>query len=339
MHGRCLQHPVPEATPAVTLTWAPLPFPASRAHRGGVDVDQVAVELYGLALEEFTAARNQAAKTARDHGDARGSAAIKVLRKPTLAAWLANQLVRADPDGINDLTELGEKLRAAHLAADGARLRQLTDQRHRLVRGLVKTARDHAASRGHAVSGPVAERLSETLDAALVDPGAAQLLRSGQLTSALRHVGFGVVDETGEPAQLAPIAPRIVRRTLAPKTPAKPSGKRAAKRRADAGDQTLQRRRAELQAHADELQAAHDAAEAARAAAESELDAQQHLLADLAQTIERLTEELDHARRQLRTAERDTARLERRLAIATRDATGAQRRLEAGRQRLANLDR
>jgi hypothetical protein len=303
-----------------------------------VNLDQVAVELYGLAPDEFTAARNQIAKTAKDHGDAPGSVAITALRKPTLAAWLANQLVRTDPDGINDLTELGEQLRAAHLAADGARLRQLTERRHRLVRDLVKTARDHAATLGHTVSGPVAERLSETLDAALVDPGAAQLLRTGQLTSALRHVGFGVVDETGEPAKLAPIAPRIVRRAPAPKTPAKPAGKQAAKRRADAGDQPPQRRRAELQTRADELQAAYDEADAARAGAESELDAQQHLLADLAQTIERLTEELDHARRRLRAAQRDTSRLERRVAIATRDATGAQRRLQAGRQRLANLD-
>jgi hypothetical protein len=53
---------------------------------------------------------------------------------------------------------------------------------------------------GRTVTAAVAERLAETLDAALVDPGAAQLLRGGRLTSALRHVGFGVVDETGQPA-------------------------------------------------------------------------------------------------------------------------------------------
>jgi hypothetical protein len=47
----------------------------------------------------------------------------------------------------------------------------------------------------------VADRVTETLDAALVDPGTAQLLRTGRLTSALRHVGFGVVDESGESAQ------------------------------------------------------------------------------------------------------------------------------------------
>jgi hypothetical protein len=305
-----------------------------------MDVDQVAVQLYGLALDEFTAARNAAAKAAKDAGDTRAGTAIKALRKPTLAAWLANQLVRAAPDGIHDLTELGEQLRGAHLAADGARLRHLTEYRHRLVRDLVTTARDHAAVRGQAVSGPVAERLAETLDAALVDPGAAQLLRTGQLTSALRHVGFGVVDETGEPARLAPVAPRIVRRTPARKTSPKPAKKQpeARPKRADTAQDTLRRRRAELQARAGELQLAYDEAEADRADAESKLDAHQQHLADLEQTIQRLTDELEHARRQLRAARRDTRRLERRLTIADRDATGARRRLEAGRQRLANVD-
>ena len=76
-----------------------------------MDVDAAAVELYGLAPEQFTAARNAAAKAAKDGGDVRAGEAIKTLRKPTLAAWPANQLVRADPDGVNDLTELGEQLR------------------------------------------------------------------------------------------------------------------------------------------------------------------------------------------------------------------------------------
>ncbi|WP_132195497.1 MULTISPECIES: hypothetical protein [Kribbella] len=157
-----------------------------------VDIDSVAVELYGLTPDEFTAARNQLAKAASGGSTA---AAIKALRKPTLAAWLANLLVRADPDGINALTELGEELRAAHLSADGARLRALTPKRHDLVKGFVASARAEAQKLDRATTPAVADRLTETLDAALIDPGAAQLLRSGQLTSALRHVGFGVVDE------------------------------------------------------------------------------------------------------------------------------------------------
>ena len=145
------------------------------SHCEEVDIDAVAVELYGLTPDEFTAARNQLAKTIGGPT----AAAIKALRRPTLAAWLANLLVQ--------------------------------------------TARAEAKTLGRSVTPTVADRLTETLDAALIDPGAEQLLRSGQLTSALRHVGFGVVDETGSPAQLAPIKPRTVRNTPANKPIKKPA--------------------------------------------------------------------------------------------------------------------
>ena len=193
-----------------------------------MEVDAAVVELYGLPPEQFVAARNRLAKAVRDRGDEAAAAAIGALRKPTVAAWLANQLVRADPDGIHALTELGERLRQAYLTADSASRRELTRRRHVLVGDLVQAASRRAAG-GRRVTGQTAERLTETLDAALVDPGAAQLLRTGQLTSALRHVGFGVVDENGDPARLAPIRPRVVRRAPPPaKAPAPRPAKRAA---------------------------------------------------------------------------------------------------------------
>lgn len=168
-----------------------------------METDAAIVELYGLMPEQFIGVRNQLAKAARDAGDQQTATAVAALRKPTVSAWLANQLVRTDPDGIHALTQLGEQLRETYLSSDSTRRRELTRQRHDLVRNLVRVARDQAAG-GRRVTPQTTERLTETLDAALVDPAAAQLLRSGQLTSALRHVGFGVVDENGDPVQLAP---------------------------------------------------------------------------------------------------------------------------------------
>jgi hypothetical protein len=57
-----------------------------------VDVDAAALELHGLTPDELTAARNAMAKATKD-GEA---AAIKAPRKPTLATWLANLLVRTE---------------------------------------------------------------------------------------------------------------------------------------------------------------------------------------------------------------------------------------------------
>jgi hypothetical protein len=302
-------------------------------HCEQVDRDAAAVELYGLTPDEFTASRNQLAKSAKSSGATAASTAIMALRKPTLAAWLANLLVRTDPDGVNELTELGDELRAAHLSADGARLRELTPRRHDLVQALVRTARARANDRDRAISDSVADRLTETLDAALIDPGAAQLLRSGQLTSALRHVGFGVVDETGAPAKLAPMKPRTVRRA-----PAKAPVKRPARPQRLTVDPALERRRTELRARAEEAEADYTEAEAERAEAEGLLDANQHQVTDLLATIERLTEELEQARQQVRAAQRQTSRLERGLDRAARTAAIAQRRRDAQQQRLANLD-
>jgi hypothetical protein len=290
-----------------------------------VDLDAVAVELYGLTPDEFTAARNQLAKTV---GGQTG-AAIKALRKPTLAAWLANLLVRTDPDGVNALTELGEQLRAAHLSADGATLRSLTPKRHALVKELVASDRAEAGRLGRSIAPAVVDRLTETLDAALIDPGAAQLLRTGQLTSALRHVGFGVVDEAGEPAKLAPMKPRAVRKAPVKKT---------TKAQQSGAERALQRRRAELQTHADEVEQEFQQAEKERAEAESVLDAHQHHVTDLQATIDRLSEELDQARQQLKTTQRETARLERALDRATRAAALTRRRRDAQLERLAAFD-
>jgi hypothetical protein len=282
------------------------------------------MHLYGLDPGEIVAARNELAKGTADRGIAE---AIKAMRKPTLPAALANRLVRAVPDRVDRLTQLGEDLRQAHRAGAGDRLRELTPQRRELVRELVQTARRLSTDAGHPMTEAVAERLTETLDAALVDPGAAAMLRTGCLTSALRHVGFGVVDESGEPARIPPL-----KTAPAPSRPAKKPA--AAAGRQKARDRLDERRRQELQERLDEMIAEHAAAEAARIAAESELDSHEHHLSDLEATIARLTEELENARATVKQLRSDTGRLERALARATRDAVGAAKRMEAARHRL-----
>jgi hypothetical protein len=305
-----------------------------------VEIDAAIVELYGLAPEQFVAARNQLAKVVRDRGDEAAAAAIGALRKPTIAAWLANQLVRASPDGIHALTELGEQLRQTYLTADSARRRELTRQRHDLVRHLVHAASQRAAG-GRRVTAQTAERLTETLDAALVDPGAAQLLRTGQLTSALRHVGFGVVDENGDPAQLAPIRPRVVRRSQpAPRTPApKPATRAAAPTVGRAKvDRTLAQRRAAQQKRLGVAEADYAAAETERDQAERVLDAHQHRLADLQADLDRLNDQLEQTRQTLRDARKQLPRLQRAFHLAARNAAAIRKRRDTEQRRLNALD-
>jgi hypothetical protein len=101
-----------------------------------MELDPV-LELYGLPPEQFAADRNQLAKTLRDAGDIRGSESVRAQRKPTIAAWLANRLVRAVPDQIAELTEFGDDLREAHHFGHRSQLKLLAPRRHELVNRLV----------------------------------------------------------------------------------------------------------------------------------------------------------------------------------------------------------
>jgi hypothetical protein len=211
----------------------------------------------------------------------------------------------------------------------------------------VKIARDRAAG-GRRITAQTAERLTETLDAALVDPGAAQLLRTGQLTSALWHVGFGVVDESGDPAKLAPIRPRVVRRTQpaprkaaarkATKSTARGAGRAAPVTRQPEVDARLELR-AKQQKRATEAEADYIAAATERDQAEQLLDAHQHRLANLEADLIRLNDKLEQTRQTLRDARKQLPRLRRVYAQATRNATAVQKRRDTEQQRLTALER
>jgi hypothetical protein len=288
-----------------------------------MDLDEIVDELYGLPPEEFTAARNTAAKQAKSDGDAELSDQVKALAKPTVAAWLANQLARERADELESLALLGEQMREATASMDGARLRELTPRRHSEVDALVK---DAGKLSGRKVSADVAQKLRETLDAALVDPAAAQAVRSGQLTSALRHVGFGVVDESGEPSNVFQLAPRRSRRTA--------QQKKAAKKAEPKKDD---KRIKEAEKAAAEAEAVLDAAEARVDDLKSNLAELTEQVTQAQDDIERLTAELEEAKQTLERSRKDRKQVEAGLKTAEREARIADRRSQTAAEALAQL--
>lgn len=162
-------------------------------------------QLYRLPPEEFTAARDKAAKAA---GDAGAAKELKALRRPSDAAWLVNRLVQEQPDLVEQLLELGPALAAAQAEGDGDELRALGAQRRALLDAVVSTAVDLA---GRPVSSVVRDEVSATLEAGLSATAAAEAVRSGRLVRALSYAGFGGVDLYGAVAFSAtrpPAAPR-----------------------------------------------------------------------------------------------------------------------------------
>ncbi len=290
-----------------------------------MDLDEIVDGLYGLPPEEFTAARNTAAKQARSDGDAELSDKVKALAKPTVAAWLANQLARDRADELESLALLGEQMREATASMDGALLRELTPRRHSEVDALVK---DAAKLSGRKISADVAQKLRETLDAALIDPAAAHAVRSGQLTSALRHVGFGVVDESGEPSNVFQLAPRRSLRAADQKA------RKAAKKAEPARDE---KRVKEAEKAAAEAEAVLDAAEARVDDVKTNLVELTERITQAQDDIERLTAELEEAKQTLERSRKDRKQVESDLKAAEREARIADRRSQTAADALARL--
>src|SRR5437762_2833178 len=103
-----------------------------------VDVDEAAERLYALAPEDFTASRDDLAKQA----DGASRKAVKGLRKPTVAAYVVNLLVRERAGDIDALLDLGEAMRTA--MSSGGDLRGLAEERRGLVADLVAAAAEVA---------------------------------------------------------------------------------------------------------------------------------------------------------------------------------------------------
>jgi hypothetical protein len=158
-----------------------------------MDLDTIADELYGLPLADFTATRNERVKQARAAGDRALAQQIQSLRKPTLAAWLLNQLVRSSTEETQLLLDLGRELRDVLADVEGDELRALTRQRYQLVSALVEQTRSLGLARGTRVTDDVAQAVRTTLEATLADESSADALAGGRLTDSLElSSGFSV---------------------------------------------------------------------------------------------------------------------------------------------------
>lgn len=178
-------------------------------------VEAVADRLYVLRPGEFTGARAEAVAAARAEGDRALARAVSALRRPTVAAWAANLLVRDQPEQADALLRLGEDMRQAQQGLAGARLRELTRQRRQVVGALARQAVRLSADAGQRIGAEAQRQVEETLHAVLADPDAAQRWAAGRLDRPLRAPsGFaaatGAADGAGDDAgdDAAPAAGR-----------------------------------------------------------------------------------------------------------------------------------
>jgi hypothetical protein len=258
-------------------------------------------DLYGLALDRFVPERTALARSLRAQGRGTEAATVASLRKPSVAAWAVNQLVRTQRRAVQDLFAAGDALRAAQadVLAGHRERRVVADARERqrsMADRLLDAARGLLTSDGHELSSAVIDRVAETLEAAALDEHAREQVRAGRLQRELRHVGLGVIATPQPPRRAAKSTTRSSEPGSAPtsRSAARESAQRAAARKAASVAEARAARRAERAAR--DLEAAKER----HARAARDLDDAGERLASARQEARAATEALRRARSDLK---------------------------------------
>jgi len=148
------------------------------------DLDDLTDELYAVPPALFVDARTAVVAAARAAGDTATAARLAKLRKPTVTAWLANRLVRTEPDLVAGVLALGPALRDATVAGDREALRDLARHRQVLLRDLVGAARSLAQDAGQTFTATTQREVESTFTAAAA-------LATARLAAPLSSVGLG----------------------------------------------------------------------------------------------------------------------------------------------------
>ena len=273
-----------------------------------MDLDEALTSLYSSSREEFLPTRADLVKQARAAGDRELATTIAAARKPTVAAWLLNQVSREYPDDLDTLADLGEALRGAHqeLAAD--RLRALSQQRNQLLRTLDDRALRIARRATMSVTAAISEALREAFTAALLNPDVLATLRAGRLPAvpgADASTGWPTWD--GIPA-------------TAPEKPARPP--KSTKDESEARRKAAEERRAARRAEASEQA---ELAETTRAEAETALTEARQRVEDADTELVAARNRVEQARFEQRSAKQAALTAQHEFEAAERNARAAQR--------------
>src|SRR5918996_2696403 len=177
--------------------------------------------LFALPPEEFTAARDELAKSLEERQAAKE---VKALRRPTTAAWAVNQTVRRHPDALERLLAAGREVRLAQRrAASGLSaptFGKAIAQRRRLVIELTDLATAILEEAGRPAE-PQTRAIANTFEAAAADEAAAEAVAAGRLSKELtppagfeglggvEGLGGGGVDQAAEGERPGPAGARL----------------------------------------------------------------------------------------------------------------------------------
>jgi hypothetical protein len=144
--------------------------------------DAEAERLYGLPLDEFTAARDERARELRRDGQREKAAEVAALRKPVVAAWVVNMLARDERADVRELVRAAEAIRTGKAGAEAA-FREALDR-------LTAAARRLLEAEGRSADATLQQVAGTLRAAAASEP---DLLTAGTLTQPVEASGFGAM--------------------------------------------------------------------------------------------------------------------------------------------------
>ncbi|MEH0580747.1 hypothetical protein QBA54_41440 [Streptomyces sp. B21-108] len=282
----------------------------------GHDVERRLDELYATPPSGFVARREELAAEARAAGRREDARRIRAARRPTLAAWAANLLLRSQPRECRRFLDLGRALREAYRTLDADGIRELSEQRRTVVSALSRQAAELARDAGHRLSDTAQRDVEATLRAVLADQDAADRWAGGRLESALTppaEFPSGDAEAAGparEPARTAVAAPSA---------------------RSRAKDELTERRRLRQEQLAQARRAAEAADQRLR-----EVHAEQ---ADAEAALQQARERLDQVARQESAAEQRLRQARQELRRADQERSAAEERLRASADAVSRAGR
>jgi hypothetical protein len=253
--------------------------------------------LFKLPLGEFTAARNALVSRLKKAGQQTEVAKAKALPKPSVSAWVVNQLYWRHGYLFGRLFDAGERLRHAQTTRQASNLNDLVNARREVMTALATNAADILREGGYSDTRDVMRRVASTLEALSAYGSLPDAPSAGRLTVDLEPPGFETL------AGLVP--PRDAVKVAASKSP-------SSTRQPGAKGSTRGREQPRLVAET----------KSAMRKAERELSVAQ-------QRAERAAAALKTAAARAKKSEAQRAKLEKQLAAAAKEADMAHRNARA----------
>ncbi len=174
------------------------------------DIEAAIDGLYRVEPSAFVEARGVLAKSLRATDKALAAEVAKLV-KPTVSAWVVNQLYWHERGAFEAMLDAGEEARVLQTRAMRGEavggLAEALDARQRALRNLTRLAERRLVDAGSAAGPAVVRRVETTLEALAAYGRAREAPRLGRLSADLDPPGFGILASLGVEAREGPEVP------------------------------------------------------------------------------------------------------------------------------------